>query len=251
MTTQETLTRINALMANPGIDALGKNELDKLAQELTAQLRREVAVSSHKVKPTEAITRMLKNVSGCNNPALKGAWMEDGRQCTCDGFRAFRLKDALPLPELSPEVRPLELNRLFDPAIHDYAVQLPLPSVKELKTFIALERAKADKKNAMAYDFGDGLPAVNACYLLDLLTVLPDATAFISSEPNGIISPIYAVGSAGDALLLPLCCQSKTAIVKARKERSAALRASGISPEADACQNTIDIDTFARCFAAA
>ncbi|MCE5343275.1 MAG: hypothetical protein LLF96_06780, partial [Eubacteriales bacterium] len=185
MTTQDQLTRINALLNNPGIDALGKNELEKFAQELTAQLRREIATSTHKVKPTETITRMLKTViqNRNSNRATQGAWLdENGRQCTCDGFRAFRLKEALPLPVLAPDVKPLEISKIFEPALQESTVSLPLPSKDELKTFIALDRASNGRKKAPLYDFGDGLPAVNALYLLDLLNVLPDAKAYIGAE---------------------------------------------------------------------
>ena len=78
---------------------------------------------------------------------------------------------------------------------------MPLPAARDVRTLIALERAAKGRKAAPLWEFGPGLPAVNAAHLLELMTVLPDAATIYCGTA---LAPLYASDSHGDALLMPV-----------------------------------------------
>lgn len=218
MKTETILTRVNEIMNL--FDEYGfspiKDELSNLADDLAAQVRMEYATSRRQGNATKAIVSML-DAAKKNAPqrhALHYAWMDaKGRQCVCDGYRAFRLTEALPLEERPDDVGdPVNLDKVF-PNLNDYAT-MPLPSMQEVKAFIALERAKYGRRYSQeaskVWDFGEYKPAVNSRYLLDLLTVLPDTTE-IYYKPANMYAPLYAKGERGEALLCPVMKNRKSA----------------------------------------
>ena len=56
--------------------------------------------------------------------------------------------------------------------------------------------------NGIMYDFGYGLPAVDAKYLVDMLEALPDCKAFCKPGKNP--APVYFVSGEDDGILLPI-----------------------------------------------
>lgn len=208
MKTETILSRVYAIMElckedNPVIN----HELSNLANDLSEQVRMEYAASRGQSNAQRVIVSLLNAMKKDGyRPALEYAWVDNqGRQCVCDGYRAFRLTAHLPLEERPDDVGdPVNLNKVF-PNLTSYAT-MPLPSAKEVKAFIALERAKYGrlyKERTAVWDFGEYKPAVNAHYLLDLMNVLPDATE-IYYNPASIVAPLYAKGERGEALLLPV-----------------------------------------------
>lgn len=217
MKTETILTRLYAIMElckedNPVIN----HELSNLANDLAAQVRMEYAASRGQSNAQRVIVSLLNAVKkeGGYRPALEYAWVDaNGRQCVCDGYRAFRLTEALPLEERPDDVGdPVNLDKVF-PNLNDYAT-MPLPSMQEVKAFIALERAKYGRRYSQeaskVWDFGEYKPAVNSRYLLDLLTVLPDTTE-IYYKPANMYAPLYAKGERGEALLCPVMKNRKSA----------------------------------------
>lgn len=78
----------------------------------------------------------------------------------------------------------------------------------ELRAKIKYDRAKykAQRRSKYEtfipkYDFGGGLPLVNAEYLLDLLELFPDCEIYAHENP---IYPIYYKSAAGEAVLCPI-----------------------------------------------
>ena len=141
-----------------------------------------------------AIKRIINN-----NPyrtALQGVFIDDsGRACACDSYRVIRLTAENPA-EL-PTAPGLDVKRFFDvPRGWD----LLLPTENELKAII--KRSNETKTHAV-YDFGDDLPAVNARYLLDILRIFPDATAY-RSKTNTKNGAVFFESTFGDALLMPI-----------------------------------------------
>lgn len=143
-----------------------------------------------------AIKRVIKSAEQTPRPALYGIFTdESGRACACDGFRIIRTNER---PEGLPAADGLPVQRLF--TIKQGAA-LTLPTVKELRAII--KEAKETKKTRPVYDFGDGLPLVNARYLLDMLRVFPDAAAVAGYErPEA--NAIYFNSKYGDGLLMPV-----------------------------------------------
>lgn len=212
MKTQEILARVNAAMAIVPKDEAYPvpgtiyGELTQLASELEAQIRLECASERGVTNATRTITKMLNYLKKHDGrESLHYAWIDsEGRQCVCDGYRAFRFKEPLPLeprPENAGEA--IDLDKIM-PDGNGYASS-PLPSAKELKALIAIEKARAGRGYRGAkWDFGDGKPIVNAEFLLDLVQVFPDATEIFHGVGTKICSTMFARCDAGDAILLPL-----------------------------------------------
>lgn len=228
MKTETILTRVNEIMnlCDNSDLFLIRDKLSNLADDLAAQVRMEYATSRGQGNATKAIVSMLDGAKKCGTRrALHYAWMDaNGRQCVCDGYRAFRLTEALPLEERPDDVGdPMNLDKAF-PNLNDYAT-MPLPSVQEVKAHIALERAeygrRYSKEAPKVWDFGEYKPAVNSRYLLDLLTVLPDATE-IYYKPSSLVAPLYAKGERGEALLFPVMAPKKKQQYAEMKNRKSA-----------------------------
>ena len=219
MNTQDILARVRTAISllDPDHSVCAKIELHKLADDLEAKIRLETASQRGSLDAVKTITRMLNDVKKSNRPALAYAWTDDqGRQCACDGFRAYRLKDALPL-EARPEDagKPINLDNIFHAPVSDPELALELPTVGELKAHIAVETAnaratlsRAERKNfTPIWDFGEGKPAVNAGFLLDMLAVMGnDAKAFadtLTGKMNALAT-VWFTSERGDALLLPM-----------------------------------------------
>ncbi len=239
MTTADILTRVNkAIDWTTAGDAVAI-ELKLLRDALEAQIRTETAKAKGCTSATTVITRMLKTAAKTETrEAVHFAWLdENGRQLTCDGYRAFRLRDTLPLPVMPENVKPLDIAHLFADGIKNERIQLDLPDVAELKARIAI--AKANKAQGGAtWDFGKGLPEVSAAYLLDLLSVLPDAKLY-ADRNDPWISPLYAESDKGDALLLPVRTEAKTA------ERKCVQAIQKIRPTGEKSA-TLSLDDFAQ-----
>lgn len=141
------------------------------------------------------LKRIIKNVDG--RPALKGIFYDNtGRACVCDGFTAirFNLTGALDLPV----VQGIDLQPIYNQNIPD--AHLIAPSKDELKTIIKESRARGEKMPL--YKFNNGT-YVNARYLLNILTILPDAQIFTSFK-NPLTSFIYFIDGLNDAILCPV-----------------------------------------------
>lgn len=153
-------------------------------------------------KAAPAIKRIINNVPEART-GFKGWWKDaEGRACICDGVRAVRLNsgevkgiDELPTPSI-------DLDRSM--SSKQNTKDLELPTIQELKAFIAEQKAIGawTKYKSVSYDFGENLPAVNPEYLIDILQILPDAKARI--VPGNMSAAIYFEGSDGDAILLPM-----------------------------------------------
>mgnify|MGYP003301979745 CR=1 FL=1 len=178
--------------------------LDYLKTEAEAEIRRNAAKQSGNANRQKAAERVIKSAKSTQREALHGSWIDSkGLQCICDGFQAYRLREALPLETIPEKETPLDLSRIIAENRGDL---LTLPPVPELKAHIKAEKArkKAQKdKTAPAWDFGEELPQVNAEYLLNALELLPDAIA-IASRERPTLRAIYFKSEHGDGILLPV-----------------------------------------------
>ena len=183
----------------------------ELRDAISADIRGLTAAQTGRGNAAKTIQRMLDGVKEFRS-SMKYAHIDSkGRQCVVDGYRAFRLQSHLPLQERPADAgTPVDLDKIFPTDTRNY-VSVPLPTYAAVKAEINLVdadnkgRRKAERRAAIWY-FGPGLPAVDAHYLLDLLTVLPDCKT-IAYNPNGkkaYNSPMYAATADGDALILPI-----------------------------------------------
>ena len=224
--TQNTLTRVNAILAqltpeNTPWSPL--QELQALAADLEAQLRFELAASKGVGNAARMISAMLKpNLD--YRPSLAYPWIDgERRQCVCDGYQAYRLREHLPLADRPDDAGdPIDLDRIFPDSLAGWK-PLPMPSAKQIKEFIAVERAKwtgrAKDFNAV-WSFGDNEPSVNAKYLLNAATLFPDAEQILW---NTLISPLVIISEHGDGLILPVRDKNKAAKPPATDAERAAI----------------------------
>ena len=144
-------------------------------------------------------------------PHFAGAFLdEQGRQCVTDGFVLLRLnKPSNALQWAPPPNDPHVYDTMPELLNSDGAtVALNLPTAAAVRAKIASDRAKYKAESHPAgdtfstcYNWGDGLPMVNALYLLDILEALPGCTA--ACRPNEL-SCVYFHSPDGDALIMPI-----------------------------------------------
>lgn len=162
-----------------------------------------------------AAKKALEKVCKYSNDNGRGIFSKcaivDGRQIVCDSFKLFSLVSPV---ELSPEYmnagdaateKLKELYEKFVTGARDNAKKpLTVPTASTLKALISSEKARlksiGDKIHKPLYDFGDGLPAVNAEMLQDVLTVYgPDVQLY----GGAWCEAIYITSDAGDGLIMP------------------------------------------------
>ena len=174
---------------------------------LCAHLRDDMASAANKAvgkgNVEKVMLSVIKSAEQTGRESLYGAFMQDGKQCVCDGYRAIRLNEPINLPE-PPQPGGIVMSRIFAKGERDYQ-PLELPTLGEVKTFNKIKRAELKalygakaSKHPVNWDFGEGKPLVNAAYLADMLTVFPDAKA----EHAGETHPIFFEDELGDGLLL-------------------------------------------------
>ena len=178
MNTETILTRVNAVMAYCDNAPMAGAMLKDLAADLSADIRAQCAKRQGVGNAAKTLTAILNaQKKRDTRTALHYAWLDDaGRQCVCDGFQAYRLREPLPLePRPADAQTPLDLAKVFPCDLNDRHA-FALPTAADVRAHIKTERAKNGRKAVVLWDFGDDMPAVNAQYLLNALTVLPSAS---------------------------------------------------------------------------
>jgi hypothetical protein len=164
-----------------------------------------------KAKGGNAYNAVKRFIKGCPDarPDFQGVWYDvEGRQCMCDGYHAIRLVNPV---EGFNAVKGMDLDKVF-PNDAMIECELPMPTPGEVK--IKSIPATSYPYNRKIYDFGDGLPAVDAKFLKNIMDCLPDAKVYATNNPyrgdkRVEISPVLFRSEKGDAILLPV--RKKTA----------------------------------------
>lgn len=181
--------------------------LHGLTETLQAEIRKTANAKTGKGQAEKIALKILKyRQKDDDYPALAKAKKTDTFTYVTDGYRLIRFKNdyAPDLPLTEEKSYPVDGLRKICENASTNANTAVLPTLNELQTFIKLEKSKritpADKKEIIIYNLTDSI-AVNAEYLLDILTVLPDATC---KTPKYAYHTIYFTGKIGDACLCPL-----------------------------------------------
>lgn len=175
-----------------------------------AELLRMAKADMAAKKVTKSVVRGMNNIykaaAAYGKEAYKGAWYdEQGRQCLCDGYRLVRLNTPVEnIPNAPDDPNRASADKLMG-AAHEYTKPLKLPNIKDLRQHIVEEQAKRRveryrKDERITYDFGEGLPLVDAQLLMDMLNIFDIAEATWEK----LCAPIYFHSEAGDGLLLPV-----------------------------------------------
>ena len=168
------------------------------ALRIYAEFRERVAKQSCGAALT-AVKRIIRR--NRSRESMRGVWKSaDGSAwCCCDGIMEARLKNISGVPVLENGFPNLEVQ--IDDCAKKANKTLRCPSAAELKTYIAAEKEAGTKPDFIWYWWGGDTPAVNAAYLLDMVTLFPDCKeARYWTE----LSPLYFCGENGDGILLPV-----------------------------------------------
>ncbi len=190
-------------VTDPTKASSGVPALITLCAALRDDMRTEANKSCGKANVEKAMRAIIKNAPD-HKRQLQGAIVKGGKQYACDGHRAIRLNTPIDLPA-PPVPCTIDFDRFFDEARHNATTRLETPTIGELKTYIKIKKAEnkakyGKNKETILWNFGEGRPAVNAAYLLDILTAFPDATITCSA----MTAPLYFCHTDGDAILLPV-----------------------------------------------
>lgn len=226
--TEKVLSSVYAIRAMLETDkpAAVAAALDALTDDLTDQMRRDAAAQAGRGNAEKIIRGVLRRAdavrNGGENSPIKYQWTDaEGYQCVCDGAMMIRLADALPLPPRPASAsKPLNTAQFFrkDVTTDDAFDFLPLPDPADVRAFIRADRARLSavpagrqRKEARTsgkyfiWDFGKGRPCVNAMYLLEIMTIFPDAKRiYFRRGRAGLASALQVVASNGDAVILPV-----------------------------------------------
>lgn len=198
---EKVLARIHEILALTPYQM--PSPLRDLAADVSAMVRADYASQKGVSSPLRALNALIK---ACRKHTLREefyyAWTDGkGRQCWTDGVIAFRLIDHLPLEPRPDHLRPepIDLDKIFPASFEGYT-RLDLPSSKDVRAFIALQRAENGSREIPLWDFGFRRPLVDAKLLLDAMTVLPGATEIYFKSH---LSPLFVRCAAGEAALYP------------------------------------------------
>lgn len=230
MNTQEILTRINEACKRC-VDKGDAALFEDIARELREQLRMEIASNAGCGNAAKTLRAFLKAQKNDAREGLRYPWIDgQGRECYCDGFRCFRLNNPLRLVERPDDAgTPVDLGRIYPDSLTGWK-ELPMPTIAEIKTHIALQKANGVERRAVLWRFGEGKPTVNAVYLLDAAMVFPDADRLYW---NTIITPLVIGGRDGDGLILPVRMKGATQPEAASDEERRAREAYDAKVEAN------------------
>jgi hypothetical protein len=171
----------------------------------------------------KAIARIMKN---CNREEWTGVIHDAEMYCILDGFRLVRY--AAPLENFPTAAQTFDTNK----AIGDksrYNIKLALPTVKDLKADMKIAKLsgmdvnrihviRKGKRLDFGYDFGYGMPMVNAKWLIDMIEALPDAAAYAVKDYS--CNPIYFTDGENDGILLPIRKMQEYAAAPAVEEKT-------------------------------
>ena len=221
MDTAKILSLVNDALDMANTDRNCAEILRVIRDDLEDKLRMDAAKSRGSVNAVTLLKRVCKACKDSGREALAYAWIDsDGRQCVCDGYRAYRLKEPVPMEPRPNDIgTPIDLGKIFPPDVCGWQ-EVELPALADLKAHVAIERAKRGKTDPL-WDLGPSAPTVNAQYLLEAMQLFPGA---VKGYHMGVLRPVYLCDEHGEALVLPVRAQepkqTKPAVTDA--ERAAA-----------------------------
>ena len=172
--------------------------ISNLYLELKDEITRTEAKATGNTKRLQAAKRILKK-GGESRTAFEFAYIKDGKQYLTDGYRLAVLKNHLPLPPVPKDEMYFDVSA-FDRMINidNYKI-IDTPDINKLQAYIKIQKANGIKH--IVYSFGEEFTTVDANYLLDMITIIPNAEIHFTSKYNALI----LVSDNGDVgLLMPV-----------------------------------------------
>lgn len=173
--------------------------------KLVADLERQIKSENNKRNGFAKIESVAKKIiKSSSNEDLNGAFYYNDKQFFCNGYMILALEKHIDFAGSKKEELGKRLFNLIDSA-EENTMKVNLPTIGELKAYIKLQKAQTGKKASdILYDFGEGLPLVQANPLLWILEAMPEATTCRLAACNTSGSAIYFEDKEVQALLLPV-----------------------------------------------
>ena len=175
-------------------------------RETLREVRNEQAKQDGRAKAKKAAERILKD-GGKMRDCFGYAYTVGDCQYICDGYKAIKYADPLPLPALPAGVEYVNIAVIDDIIAQSRDGEtVNAPDVDALKSYIKREKATRGKSAKILYDFGAGLPVVDARFLLDMLEALPGAVLKVAKgRPDGVnLNAVYFENGANVGAMLPV-----------------------------------------------
>jgi hypothetical protein len=165
-----------------------------------------------------AAKRIIKYAKSSPKEMMWGMFtntLKDGSKvyCVCDGYRAVRFNDKLPLEEVDAKYDgAFNINEIVKPV--PGAVEIKLPDIVDVKLSSKIRANPDDKKDKSIKPVCINKEInlwVNPKFLLDMMECLPNAKAYAYSSK----SIIYFKAENGDGILCPI--NPKSVAIKENK----------------------------------
>lgn len=175
-----------------------KLSMDKVLETLQEEMRKEAAKASGKLSVYKAASNVLKEANNSFNDILHGVFMDEGRYCLCDSYRAVRFVQDPGLPKVVTDKETLKLKNFFNLSKYDLK-EIKAPSIADLLAFKKTNKVPAGKGKPYCVD-ADRHVYADPQFLADMLGCLPGCKVYVTTN----IGPIYFVSEDGDAICLPV-----------------------------------------------
>lgn len=182
------------------------NDLFKMVN-LLVDIRQDMSYAEAKKRCTgglyKSMMNLIKNAKKVTaNASIHGAWEFNGKLYVTDSFSAirtaehFEFPEAVGIPSLVSVFKTAEKHK-------SNGYMLELPKLSDLKAHIKIKKAEfkaTNQKNAtVEWEFPEHGILVDAKYLLNILSGMPDCKAYA----NGTCGAIYFENEHAEAVLLP------------------------------------------------
>ena len=167
-----------------------KNQSVFILNDLVSALESDIMDENNKANGKSNVAKAIKAITG--NKAnfredFQTAWIHKDRVTALDGYRLISTAEPVNVPiQDTPPINADKLINAFWEVNHE---ELSTPSIGDVKTKIALDKANGEKVSHWIWDDGTFKIAVNAKYLLDMLLADPFST--IRATQGNTTAPIY------------------------------------------------------------
>lgn len=184
-------------------------EMNKVMNQLESDMRLAEAKKTGTKSIVTAANRIIKNAQNMPREMLWGMFANQNKDgstlyCVCDCYVAVRFKDRPLLPEIDSKYYGQEMKLEQIVKKPDFAKEIELPDISELKVYIKthkIKKTKTTEGGIEPYLLNEEIGLwVNPQYLLNVMECLPDCKAYATNATSGV----YMVAENGDGLVLPV-----------------------------------------------
>ena len=190
-------------------DGIYMCDLPNVVGEIMRVLRIELAKEQERASGTNKQATVIKAVIKAAEKRNKREFYSqivDGKQYVCDGFRLFAFNQICESVPIDPESKKTYAE-IFNGRIKCCDdKELELPSRGKLAAYIKAEKASGKHgkytNNNIEYNFGAGLPMVDAELMLSVIDAISNGKWYY--RKGDVRSPILIKGDNGNALLMQM-----------------------------------------------